>query len=92
MTAYPDVNFRYYFMNQNSLDGLKMLNFEPELTWPLQEDGRATAEATVNSGLGASGLGKGFEAVKNWVENKDELQSKYKHFKDYFNAYLNLTI
>lgn len=53
MVAFPDVNFRYYFMNQTSLNGFKMLNFEPRLTWPLQLDGRSVAEATVNAGIGA---------------------------------------
>jgi hypothetical protein len=53
MEAFPDVNFRYYFMNQHSLYGLKMLNFEPRLTWPLQLDGRSVAEATVNAGAGS---------------------------------------
>ena len=85
MTAYPEVNFRYYFMNANPAEGFKMINFSTDLTWPLQLDGRATAEAVL-----AAGANVGFEAVRDWQENKNEVQSKFKHFADYYKTKLKL--
>lgn len=79
MAAYPDVNFRYYMMNTDSADGFKMLNFNTSVTWPLQQCGMAAAEAVL-----AQPAGTGFTVLKNWQENVEGVQSKFKHFGDYY--------
>lgn len=84
MYAYPEVNFRYYLMNENPALAFKMLDFNTDATWPLQLDGRATAEAAI-----AAGAGVGFEAVRNWQENQGDVRSKFKHFGDYYRAHIS---
>ena len=62
-------------MNLDPALGLEELNFSPSMTWTLQQNGRAQAEAAL-----LAGPGKGFEATSNWQKNKDEVQSKFQHY------------
>lgn len=41
--AYPGLDFRYYFQEQNSCPGAGGLSFDNSTTWCLQEAGRADA-------------------------------------------------
>ena len=79
MSAYPNVQFRYYMMNTEPALAFKMLDFNQETTWPLQEVGRAAAQEAL-----AAGPGVGFEAVKNWMEDVDSVKSKFVNFAHYF--------
>lgn len=79
MVAYPNVQFRHYMMNTDPALGFGMLNFNQDVTWPLQQVGRAAAQEAL-----AAGTGVGFEAVKNWTENVDEVKSKFKNFAHYY--------
>jgi hypothetical protein len=38
--AWPDVDWRYLIMQKETLSGLDELNFDHEITWPIQENGR----------------------------------------------------
>ena len=64
LVAYPEVNFRYYVMNDNPALGFAELNFTTEITWPLQQNGMAQAAAAI-----AAGEGMGFQKVRNWELN-----------------------
>lgn len=83
MQAYPNVQFRYYMMNTDPALAFKMLNFNQEVTWPLQEVGRAAAQTALNAGSGV-----GFKAVKNWMEDVDEVKSKFKNFAHYYQHHM----
>ena len=52
LVAYPEVNFRYYVMNDNPALGFAELNFTTEITWPLQQNGMAQAAAAIAAGEG----------------------------------------
>ena len=66
-------------MNTEPALAFKMLDFNQETTWPLQEVGRAAAQEAL-----AAGPGVGFEAVKNWMEDVDSVKSKFVNFAHYF--------
>ena len=46
MAAYPDVNFRYVLYEQNPA-GAGEIDFNGDYTWPMQEAGRADAQAAL---------------------------------------------
>jgi hypothetical protein len=56
MKAYPGVQWRYLIEEVGSVGGLDELNFDPEMTWPLQQNGRAQAIEAL-----AYGPGYGFD-------------------------------
>ena len=58
MRAFPNVNWRYLIEEENALGDLKMLNFDYDVTWPLQVQGRAQAIDVL-----AYGPGYGFDKL-----------------------------
>ena len=58
MRAYPNVNYRYLFYEQNGDGGLK---FDNGTTWRLQEMGRNDAQAALNHGPGHT-----FKRLEEW--------------------------
>ena len=43
MRAYPDIQYRHLFMEENSLSGPSELDFRNQTTWPIQVQGRQNA-------------------------------------------------
>jgi hypothetical protein len=56
MRAYPNINYRYLFMQENGAGGKDEINFNPSNTWPLQLSGRQQAQEAL-----AYGPGYGFD-------------------------------
>ena len=79
LQAYPKVNFRYYVMNLDPALGLNEVNFDPIVTWPLQQNGMAQGAAAI-----AAGPGVGVTALKNWQENKEGIKDKFESFAHYY--------
>ena len=52
MAAYPTVNYRYLFEEQNKTSGTEELNFNNATTWHLQMMGREDAKNALEEGPG----------------------------------------
>ena len=79
--ANPDINYRYLFNLQEPTTGKQLLDFNNSTTWELQEQGRQDA-----SDMLKLGEGKAFEALDDWMDDKDDLQKKWNSFSDYLRS------
>jgi hypothetical protein len=87
INAAPDVHFRYLFsQHEYTLSGKKELTFGNETTWPLQENGREVASATV-----AAGEGFMFKQLKDLGEAQANLSLEERtHWSSHLANFLNL--
>ena len=66
MLAYPNVNYRYILEPSGHYAHLwNLLNFSPENTWPMQQNGMADAKAAMEAGPGAN-----FQKYRDWAERR----------------------
>ena len=66
-----------------------LLNFENSNTWPMQEEGRKDAQASLVNSEYASGP-FGMLELKNWTEDKDGIQEKWGGmFRNYIDSFFN---
>jgi len=79
LLAYPNVNYRYYVLNNDPALGLDEINFNADATWHLQLNGIAQAADAI-----AAGPGFGVQTLQNWDANVDGVQSKFASFGHYF--------
>ena len=82
--AFPDVDYRYLFMEENTVE--ICLDFRNETTWPLQEQGRALAQQI----LTATPQGfASFDTVDDWETNEKEYRQIFRNFADYYKQTLD---
>jgi len=82
--AYPDVEWRYLFLEQDAVDF--PLDFRNETTWPLQEQGRDLAKSV----LEATEQGfDGFLLLDNWSSNETLMRQTYGSFGAYYTSVLD---
>lgn len=80
MLAHPNVNYRYILEPSGDYPKLwNLLNFGPENTWPMQENGMADAKAALEAGPGVS-----FKRFHDWINTRDEHSQS---IKDFVNSY-----
>lgn len=78
--AFPDVNYRYFFMASKPLaSGLDEMNFSPEIIDPMIQIGMDDAAAMINNTL----PGESFERFHKWAANHENVKEKYPHLTDY---------
>ena len=65
MMTYPNVNYRYILEPSGHYAHLwNLLNFSPNNTWPMQENGMADAKSALAAGEGAY-----FQKFRDWIKN-----------------------
>ena len=75
MVAHPKVNWRYMaYQTGAHADGVSMLEFGGDKTWPLQVQGRKDAQALI-----AAGENTHVELFTNWYDSK-ELKEEFPTF------------
>ena len=80
MLSHPNVNYRYILEPSGDYPKLwNLLNFGPENTWPMQENGMADAKAALEKGPGV-----GFQKYHDWIASLDEHSQS---LKDFLKAY-----
>ena len=81
MQAHPNVNYRYILEPSGEYPKLwNLLNFGPENTWPMQENGMADAKSALEAGPGAS-----FKRFHEWIDTRHEHDQS---IQDFVNSYL----
>ena len=66
MRAYPNVQYREYVQQIGGTSGLAEMNFGNETTWPLQVDGRATAQECLDTDICKINMQK----LVDWSQNE----------------------
>lgn len=67
---FPAVNYRYVFWEQEPTTGNSELLFDNDITWPLQEQGRADAQKAL-----AAGPGVGMAKLHEWARAQEQRRS-----------------
>lgn len=76
MMAHPDVNYRYILEPSGDYPKLwNLLNFGPENTWPMQENGRADAKTSLEKGPGAN-----YVKFQEWIDTHRKTGQSMKDF------------
>lgn len=83
--AYPGLDLRYYFQEQNSCPGAGGLDFDSSTTDCLQEAGRSDAQNMLN--IGSDNVKSTYD---EWSVKK-ALKKEFPHFRDYLNKVYNIT-
>ena len=67
MQTYPNVNYRYILEPSGWYPKLwNLLNFGPNNTWPMQQNGMDDAKAALQAGEGAY-----FQKFRDWIKNNE---------------------
>ena len=76
MLSHPNVNYRYILEPSGPYPKLwNLLNFSPNNTWPMQENGMADAKTALEKGPGY-----GFEKFHSWIATRDEHNQSIEDF------------
>ena len=79
MRAYPDVEWRYLFLEMNG--AANIFDFRNVTTWPLQEEGRQDAKNMLD--VSERGF-DGFQLLKDWDLDFMDVRAKYDTWADYY--------
>ena len=76
MLSHPNVQYRYILEPSGPYPKLwNLLNFSPNNTWPMQENGMADAKAALEAGEG-----HGFEKFRRWIAGRAEHRQSVEDF------------